>query len=355
MEKIRMKNKKMRHVCAAVLVFSLAVATGGCATAQDSKETVTQETAEKEATDTPTASGSVVASDVSGDNYLHISWKGKEYTYNSRIITVMYAGVDSDDELTTYNRYSIAPRADAIELVIFDDYHKKISVLSISRDTITSVARYTMNGHYRDRYDTHLGYAYTYGDGGKASCDNMKDAVSTLLKGIPIHEYIITNNSSVDELNDMVGGLTVTVPNDDLLNRYPEMKKGAEVTLTGETADDFARWRDVSILYSNNGRMERQKEFSSRFLEKFVAMAKADIEGTWQKITDYSACYQTSITKSQYLDLTERFKTESFSEDQYYILAGEDGHDDVNDVDIFTVDEDSLMDTLVSLFYLEEE
>lgn len=288
-------------------------------------------------------------------SYLKKSYKGKEYTYNSRILTVMYAGIDSDRGLITYNRYSIAPRADTIELVIFDDYNKKISILAISRDTVTSIARYTMNGNYRDNYDTNIGYAYTYGDGGKVSCNNLIESVRTLLKGVPVHEYVVTDISSIVELNNKLGGVTVTVPNDDLAKMHPELVTGAKIKLDDSNVDDFVRWRDTRIPFSNNSRIERQRLFSSEVLRKFEAMVSSDREGTWAWIEEMSQKYQTSITRNQYLELADRFNTEKFDDSQYYILKGKNIYDEKNDIDKFFADEESLMDTIIELFYLEEK
>ena len=345
-----MRAKNYVMLCIAIMM--LAVCLCGCGSKKEEKTEASTEAAS--VNDTGSTEAEAVPVYEQDDSYLHITYDGKDYTYNSGIITVMYAGVDSNSDLETYNRYSIAPRADTIELIIFDDYNKKISILAISRDTITSVARYTMNGNYRDNYDTHLGYAYTYGDGGQASCYNLVEAVRGLLKDVPIHEYVITNNSSIGKLNNIVGGVTVTVPNDDLKEIDSSLTKGSVVALDDATADTFTRWRDTSILYSNNGRIERQKEFSIQFFRKFVEMAENDVDGTWKKIEEFSEKYQTSIGRNQYLDLVDRLKTEEFQENQYYILQGKDEYDENNNVDLFYVDEENLMETILTLFYLED-
>lgn len=285
-------------------------------------------------------------------DYHNIIYKDKKYVYNSQITAVLYSGLDSDSELVTSNRYTIAPRADSIELIVLDNYHKVIRVLAISRDTITAVERYTMNGNSRGKYDTQLGYAYVYGDGGKASCLNLTQAVSEMLGGVPIHEYAVTNNASVVALNNMVGGITVTVPNDDLIADYPEIKKGAVVALDDTNVDAFVRWRDTSIPYTNNGRMERQQAFSSAFLQKFKTLIEKDTEGVWNKIESMSPYMETSITRNQYLKLAELVSNLTFSEEDYYYIDGEDiqgeQYDEVH------LDKESLEKTIVDLFYIED-
>lgn len=285
-------------------------------------------------------------------DYHNIIYHNKKYVYNPQTTAVLYAGVDSDDELVTYNRYSIAPRADSIELIVLDNYHKVMKILAISRDTITAVERCTMNGSSRGKYDTQLGYAFSYGDGGKASCLNLTQAVSDLLGGVPIHEYAITNNSSVAKLNKAVGGVTVKVPNDDLVADYPELKKDTIVTLDDKNVEAFVRWRDTSIPYSNNGRMERQQAFSSSFLGKFKQEIGNDPNGVWKKIESMSPYLETSITKNQYLNLVDLVNDLTFSETDYYYINGKDVQGEQND-EVY-LDKDSLEKMILDLFYLED-
>lgn len=293
--------------------------------------------------------------DKTGDNdedYRSLINEGLTYTYNPQITTILFAGVDSEDELVTNNRYSIAPRADAVELFIIDNYHKKISVLAISRDTITQVGRYTMNGNFRGVYDTQLGYAYSYGDGGKVSCENLLDAVSGILGGIPIHEYVITNRGSIEKINDLIGGVTVTVPNNDLVEMYPELESGHRVKLDHSNVEDFVMWRDVNISFSNNGRMERQQAFSTEFLPLFLEQVQAQPEAVWEEIDRMKDGIQTSITKNQYLNLISSLSENRFSVTDYYYLPGKDVAGDDHD-EVYLNDEEKLK-TILELFYLKD-
>ena len=286
-------------------------------------------------------------------DYRTIEYAGETYTYNESITTILYAGIDTDGDLTVQNRYTIAPRADALELVVMDHYHKRISILSISRDTIASVGRYTMGGTFRDYYETQIGYAYAYGDGGKVSCRNLTEAVSGLLGGVPIHEYVVTSAGSISEINDLAGGITVTVPNDDLTDRYPELSKGSTVKLDEHNVEAFLRWRDTEIPFSNNSRMERQMVFCTAFLKAFQTQAKTQPEDLWTKIGTLEGSLQTTITKAQYLKLAEHLTEETFSEVDVYTLAGADAagrtHDELR------LDEEKNLPTILKLFYLSDE
>ena len=77
--------------------------------------------------------------------------------------TILYAGVDSTGKMESSVQYSDKARADTIALVVMDETNQKMTILSINRDTMTKVRRYTLNGNDNGLYTTHIGFAYSYG------------------------------------------------------------------------------------------------------------------------------------------------------------------------------------------------
>ena len=49
--------------------------------------------------------------------------------------------------------------------------------------------------------------------------------------GVPIQGFFALNLDGLPELSKSVGGITVTVPDDSLVNQHPEFTAGTEVTL----------------------------------------------------------------------------------------------------------------------------
>lgn len=286
-----------------------------------------------------------------GSGYRNISYNGKNYQYNSLITTILYAGVDSEGEMAASAQYASAPRADSISLIVLDKKHGKMTIIGINRDTMTEVRRYTMNGTDRGTYVTHLGYAYTYGDGGKVSCENLKEAVSKLFGGIPINEYAVTNMSSMVHINNLVGGITVEVPNNDLIDLHPEMEEGSLVTLDDTNIVDFLHYRDTSMDYSNEGRIERQQAYVTEYVAKMKEQLREDSNKTWKKLEDMEDYLQTSITKNKYLNLVNLLDKVEFTDGDYYRLEGEDRLGEEHDE--FYVDEEALQEKILELFYLE--
>lgn len=286
-----------------------------------------------------------------GAGYRYTEYNGKKYQYNNRVTTLLYAGLDSFDELKQTATYGDKARADSIMLIVLDEASKKMSVVAINRDTMTEVHRFSRNGGDLGTYVTHLGYAYANGDGGTASCENLKTAVSTLFNNLPIDGYMVSNQTSIAMINDLVGGVTVTVPNNDLATQYPELTEGNIVTLDESNVRAYVQQRDTAVDFSNEGRIERQKSFVLSFMDEFGTLVKENSTQVWDELEECSDWMQTDITKNKYLSLADAFSNTNLTPDSYYILEGEDQLGELHDE--FYYDEDALQELIIKLFYRE--
>ena len=286
-----------------------------------------------------------------GVGYRYTEYNGKKYQYNNRVTTLLYAGLDSFDELKQTATYGDKARADSIMLIVLDEASKKMSVVAINRDTMTDVHRFSRNGGDLGTYVTHLGYAYANGDGGTASCENLKTAVSNLFNNLPIDGYMVSNQTSIVMINDLVGGVTVTVPNNDLATQYPEFTEGNIVTLDESNVRAYVQQRDTAVDFSNEGRIERQKSFVLSLMDEFGTLVRDNSTQVWDELEECSNWMQTDITKNKYLSLAYAFSQTNLAPDSYYILEGEDQLGELHDE--FYYDEDALQELIIKLFYRE--
>lgn len=286
-----------------------------------------------------------------GVGYRYTEYNGKKYQYNNRVTTLLYAGLDSFDELKQTATYGDKARADSIMLIVLDEASKKMSVVAINRDTMTDVHRFSRNGGDLGTYVTHLGYAYANGDGGTASCENLKTAVSNLFNNLPIDGYMVSNQTSIVMINDLVGGVTVTVPNNDLATQYPELTEGNIVTLDESNVRAYVQQRDTAVDFSNEGRIERQKSFVLSLMDEFGTLVRDNSTQVWDELEECSNWMQTDITKNKYLSLADAFSQTNLAPDSYYILEGEDQLGELHDE--FYYDEDALQELIIKLFYRE--
>ena len=65
----------------------------------------------------------------------------------------------------------------------------------------------------------------------------MVESVQKLLCGFTIDQYMAVDTTVVAQLNDAVGGVTVTVPTEGMEKKDPAFVKGNQVTLHGKQAE----------------------------------------------------------------------------------------------------------------------
>lgn len=284
-----------------------------------------------------------------GSGFRNITYNGENYEYNNRVTTVLYSGIDSTGKMEASSQYGDKARADSINLIVMDEKKNKMTIVSVNRDTMTKIHRYSMSGNDQGYYTSHLGYAYTYGDGGNVSCENLSEAVSMLFGDVPVKRYIVTNQDSMPYINDLVGGVTVTVPNDDLSDLYPELYEGNQVTLDDNTVHDFLQHRNTEDEFSNEGRMERQKAYMSAYIAKIKSMDEKELENTWNSLDSMQDYLQTNITRSQYLKFIKLIRKIDFSDEDIIQLSGSDQEGELHDE--FYPDETELKKLIIQLFY----
>ena len=285
-----------------------------------------------------------------GIGYRQIEYNGKKYRYNDRITTIVYAGLDAEGALTVSSTYTTAPRADSISVIVMDDYHKCMSIIALNRDTMTEIHKYTLNGRDRGPFVDHLGFAYTYGEGGKVSGMNLCKAISDLLSGVPVHKYVVSSRGSIPMIADVIGPVEVVVPNDDLAKRG--FVKGETIVIDGSNLETFIRSRDTDEDLSNVGRMERQRAYIEAAIGKLTEYITAKPSNAWDTMLRAEGCVQTNITRNHYLDLTKTLKNTVFGEDAYYMPTGENVAG--TDHDEFYPDKEKLRALVVDLFYIEQ-
>ena len=76
---------------------------------------------------------------------------------------------------------------------------------------MTEITLFDYFGNELGKDVQHLALAYAYGDGREQSCELMTEAVSDLMFGLQIDSYFATNISTVQILNDEIGGVEVLV------------------------------------------------------------------------------------------------------------------------------------------------
>ncbi len=189
------------------------------------------------------------------------------YVAKDNLDSILLIGIDKSDDAVVEEGNRNNRLSDFNMLVVIDNDAKTYSAIQINRDTMTNVRATNERGEEIGSVFEQLAMAHTYGKGGKDSCVNVVKTVSNLLYGARINHYASFTMEAVPALNDLVGGVTVTCL-DDFSGYYPEMTKGATVTLKGDQALIYIRARKTMSEPTNVARMERQSQYIAAFREK---------------------------------------------------------------------------------------
>ncbi len=237
-----------------------------------------------------------------------LTYRGAEYLMKTNLQTILLIGTDSvdayqeEEKLQDFYNFS---QADVLMLLVFDNDANTAEILQLNRDTMTDVPWLDVLGNYGGTEYKQLCLAYNYGDGGVKSCKNTVHAVSKLLFDAPVDHYIQIPMSAIAVLNDLVGGVPVTME-DDLTAIDPAFSQGATVRLKGKQAEAFLRARMVLEDDTNLARMGRQRTYldSFRFCAKEALKTDSDFQMKMvEKLLDY---LQSDLTAQQLSDLVEK-------------------------------------------------
>lgn len=276
----------------------------------------------------------------------NLKHNGEEYVLKENIETFLVMGLDKFEQDVSYDSYNNDLQADFLMLFVFDNDAKKVSALHINRDSMVKINVLGVAGETVGIVEKQIALAHTYGNGKDVSCRNVADSVSELLLGAKVNHYISITMDAVPTLNDLVGGVEVTVL-DDFSGIDDTLIKGEKVTLMGEQTLRYVRTRYGLEDSRNSTRMVRQKQYINAFYDKFKACVDADEEfivNTSLQISDYIVS-DRSVTQLQ--TLAEKINTYDFVD-----IKDIEGESKMGEKFVeFYPDEASVKNTVINLFY----
>lgn len=282
-----------------------------------------------------------------------IRYNGKTYQYKDNLMNILCLGIDSRDGIAKEKTPGKAGQADCVILAVLDDEAKTIQLINISRDSMVPVHVYATDGSFVEDRTEQLALQYAYGNGRDWSCQLMEETVSELLYGLPIHGYCALSMNSIANLNDAVGGVTVTVP-EELAELKPKLfTVGETITLKGNRANEFVRARAVNSpdVASNNKRIARQKAYAVAFVNQLKQGMKEDMTLPVKLYQTAEKQMVTSLSLDQAVYLCTEYMNCSFDTDNIYTIDGAVTMGEKYAE--FNVDDDALYQLILDVFYEE--
>ena len=281
-----------------------------------------------------------------------VIYQGATYRRNQYVKAILCMGVDRSDTMTESKEFGAAGQSDGIFLIAQDTVHHSLKILMIPRDTMTEIPIANDNGA-PDTKITQLTIAYAYGDGREGSCENTVWSVEKLLSGFSIDNYLAVDTTVVAKLNDAVGGVNVTIPTDGMEKRDPAFVKGAQVTLHGDQAEAFVRYRDITRDFSALYRMDQQQEYITQYFKAVKEASRTDSQAVthlFDLIRDYMI---TDMSKDQYLKIAmDGLDAGNLTGQDFYTVPGTG--ETTETFDVYRADRQAVIPIILNLFYRED-
>lgn len=283
-----------------------------------------------------------------------IEYKGHTYRFNDDVVSMAFLGIDQR-EMLDIKSTDFVGASDADIVVAINTKTGETKVVAIPRDTMVDVDIWSTSGIFLRTEKTQLCLAYAYGDGGSKSCENAVSSISRVLYNIPIQKYYALNLDGIKPLNDAIGGVTVksiyTVP------QY-NIKYGDTVTLLGDAAEAYIRTRDMDSIEASLNRSDRQMQYVKAFAEQALPAVVKDFS-TISKLYNTASKYsQTNLSLNNATYLGSLLLSKGVTEFKPYTIKGNmKASDDPVMPGVvhaeFYPDEDSLMETVLDVFYTQ--
>ena len=279
-------------------------------------------------------------------------YNGKTYVERTGITSVLLMGIDRTDLSPVQTGYRSGGQADFLLLIVIDSSQRKVSMLHINRDTMVDIVTLGILGKKVGTRSAQICLSHAYGANQLENGQYTMEAVSNLLEGIELKQFYSMNMSAMPTLNDVLGGVTVTMPGD-----YPELDpsyvKGAKITLNGQQAYDFVHGRMDVGNTTNSDRMLRQRAYMDGAQEVLMKkLTSGDTDFINRLYDELGDSLTTNITRGQMI--SEAVKAAKYSIQPVAQLEGDfsmgmDGHVE------FHADQSKIVDWVLATYFREEK
>lgn len=245
--------------------------------------------------------------------------------------TILVLGLDQKSKFGQH-----APqRSDSIMLMLVDLANKKVSGISIPRDSRVEIPG-------RGRLDK-INAAYAYGFA-PLSIEAVKN-----LTGISPDYYVVADTAGFEKMVDLLGGVDLYVEkdmhyDDNSQDLHIHLKKGYQ-HLNGKQAMGYVRFRHDRL--GDIGRIQRQQEFLKAVARRLLVVSN------WPKLPQIvrearSVVVDTNMTVSELLYLAQELRGIGGENIELHILPGRP--QTINGISYWIVDEDKASELIASVF-----
>lgn len=278
------------------------------------------------------------------ENANTVQYDGHTYALNENMVTVAFIGFDNRTTNSTSGN-EVEGQSDSIIIVALNTDTGKAKAIVVPRDSMVPVDMY-VSGNYAGQSTMQICLQYSYGSTPEESSQLVTQCVSRVLDGIPIDYFFTLNIEGVSPINDAIGGVTV-VPTQSV--GTVGIEEGKEITLMGDEAEAYVRYRDVKDPNSSLERQDRQVSYLKAFMGKVLKAAKTNpalVVDLYRTALNYT---WTNLGVDEFSYLASTMLGKGVSSIDITSLKGEMGSKDNHAA--FTLDQDDVQRTVIDTFY----
>lgn len=280
------------------------------------------------------------------NSYQDIVYNGESYSYNANIRSILLLGIDGkkDD--------SLSGQSDFMALMVFDIEDSSFNCLMIPRDTMTEININNSNGEFINSGVDHITLAYPYGgDSHNYGGQNAAVAVSKLLNGIPVRNYLIMPLDILRDLVKVMGETDIVLQDDSLSYIDEKYVKGYTYHIDEESIELFLRSRDTSTDFSSGNRTDRQVIYLQYLLNKFKDIQEGKLSLSFWDLDPVFAKCESNLTNIELSNYYNYMLEADLQEDAFQTIPGE--YKMGTHYDEFHYDVDRLLSVVIDLFYIK--
>lgn len=290
-----------------------------------------------------------------------VIYEDKVYEYRENTLNFLLLGIDQSGSLSKETDLSDwgAGQADTIFLVTLNQEDKKLGIIGIPRNSMVDLEVYNSDEECIETIYNQICLQYGYAGGGRLGLEKMKESVSELMWGLPIHGVCAVSFDAVSVITDRLGGIEVVVP-DDMTEYNSSYTKGSTQKLVGKNVVNYLRYREYDALGSPTIRLERQKAFMKTAAERVMQEIKTNpifVRDIYESLISYM---NTDITADAAVYIASKSLECALDEQSVYQLTGKDQAEyfieengELDCYDDYYLDEDELKKIMIDVFYKE--
>lgn len=185
---------------------------------------------------------------------------GKYYSLKKNIDTYLLMGIDDD-----------GGQADIIYLIAADNQNKKIFLIPINRNIMVAMDIYSETGEYLGQNNLQICLAHSIPCRSLNHNEAQKNAVSNLLFGLQIDNYVALHEDGIESLANIMGDINITlnetltnfenVKGENNLTPFENFVEGETLTVNSQNISAFFRIRELDGLGGSEKRLERVTDY----------------------------------------------------------------------------------------------